>query len=571
MKHLLLTLGAIGVAISCAGQIGPNLHLVTLVDKTWGDSYPYQLEDADQFLSDRALKRRERQGIAVDSLDLPVSPEILTAIDALPDWKTVHASKWMASVVVEGRDSTADVEALATLPFVLEVRNISASRPAKQEDLEADWQAKDLVPTTSYGQGWTSMEQLNLASLHALGFQGEGMWIGVMDAGFDLLDTHDAYATLREAGRFVVLPGANIAHGGSDVYAHSKHGTSIMGSLGCQWPDSLIGTAPMATYFPFVTEDVDMERLVEEEHWIVGAERADSLGVDLLNTSLGYSLFDEGLGDYTTSQLDGQTARISRASSIAASRGIVVVTSAGNSGDDPWRRITFPADAPNILSVGAVRANGTHGWFSGYGPTADGRIKPDLMALGVSAPYPSYDGRVRNGNGTSFSAPALCGAAACLWQAHPSATAEDIRHALIQSASLHAAPNDSMGYGIPDLWKAHTLLGGWDGMAADAMFDERHIEAFPNPIACDGTLKWILDDFNNAEFQEQETIHWELVDALGAKVAQGQIPAWTTPRIAGHIELNELALTPGVYTLIVTDLDRIWSRKSQIVVVRNVD
>jgi hypothetical protein len=149
----------------------------------------------------------------------------------LPDWKTVHASKWMSSVVVEGRDSTADVEALATLPFVLEVRNISASRPSKTDDLESEWQEKDLVPTTTYGQGWTSMEQLNLASLHALGFQGEGMWIGVMDAGFDLLDTHDAYATLRESGRFVVLPGANIAHGGSDVYAHSKHGTSIMGSL----------------------------------------------------------------------------------------------------------------------------------------------------------------------------------------------------------------------------------------------------------------------------------------------------------------------------------------------------
>ena len=556
----------LGFSAHGLGQLGPNLHLVRLSDKTWGANYNHQIESPQTFLSPRALDRRERQGIAVDSLDLPVSEDVLVAIDGLNDWTVVHASRWMSSVVVEGRDSLADVQALVDLPFVTEVRHIGASRPRKLDSIHEAWAPKNLVPTTSYGHGWQTMEQLNLASLHSLGFQGEDLWIGVMDAGFQLMDTHDAFESLRASGRLITLPGANVAHGGSNVFAHSKHGTSIMGSLGCAWTDSLIGTAPAATYFPFVTEDVEMERLVEEEHWIVAAERADSLGIDLINTSLGYSTFDGGLGNHEVTELDGRTARISVASAIAGSKGMLVVTSAGNSGDDPWRQITFPADAEGILSVGAVRANGTHGWFSGYGPSADGRIKPELMALGVSAPYPSYDGRIRHGNGTSFSAPALCGAAACLWEAHPDATAEEVRTALIQSASHFTTPNDSMGYGIPDLWKAHVLLGGWDGMSEDATLGTNGLRAFPNPLETDGMLRWVLDTEELEPLEANEPLLWELTNVAGERVAQGAVPAWTSG--GGHIPLQNLRLASGMHAFSLRNEQGSWVRSATILVVR---
>ena len=256
------------------------------------------------------------------------------------------------------------------------------------------------------------------------------------------------------------------------------------------------------------------------------------------------------------------------ASTIAASRGMLVVTSAGNSGDNPWRQITFPADAEGILSVGAVRANGIHGWFSGYGPSADGRIKPELMALGVSAPYPSYDGRIRHGNGTSFSAPALCGAAACLWEAHPESTAEEVRMALIQSASHFATPNDSMGYGIPDIWKAHVLLGGWDSTSEGATLGTHGLKAFPNPVGTEGILRWVLDPRDFKPLEANEPLSWELTNATGERVAQGEVPAWTSTHVGGHIPLQDLGLASGVHSFSMRNEPGSWVRSTAILVVR---
>ena len=423
--------------------------------------YPFSIEHPEAYLSDRALSRRSKQDIQVDSLDLPISTEIISSLDAMPMWETVHQSKWMSTVTIKARNGMADTLDLIALPFVAGVKSLPATpRFLIEIDEEMGGGSKILQAPDAYGEGRIALEQLNATRLHALGFKGQGMWIAVLDAGFQGVDDLPAFEILRQDERFVVNKGANIAFGGDEVFAHSRHGASVLGTMACTWTDSLIGTAPRATYFPYVTEDVTQERRIEEEHWIVAAEHADSLGIDLINTSLGYSVFDDSTSNYSTSQLDGSTARISRASEIAASRGMIVVTSAGNNGDDPWRSITFPADAHNILSVGAVRENGTHAWFSGYGPSSDGRIKPEVMALGVATPYPRFDGTVGHGNGTSFASPILCGTAACLWQAHPNATALEIRQALIQSSHLHQAPNDSLGYGIPDLWKAHVLLGG---------------------------------------------------------------------------------------------------------------
>lgn len=554
----------LGASLAASGQIADNVFLVQLTDKTWGDSYPFSLEEPEAYLSDRSLARRAKQGLPMDSLDLPVSPDIVQALNALPDWQVIHASKWMSSVTLAARDSTADSVAVLDLPFVASLKRtrLLSPMPRPSEDAKKD-KSKVLLPTTTYGQGWTALEQLNAPSLHALGFDGSGMWIAVLDAGFQGADVLPAFERLRDEGRLVVPSGANIAFGGNNVFAHSRHGASVLGTMGCAWTDSLVGTAPGATYFCYVTEDVTQERRIEEEHWIVAAEHADSLGVDLMNTSLGYSLFDDTTSHHAVEDLDGITARISLASSIAASRGILVVTSAGNNGDDPWRAITFPADADNILAVGAVRANGNHGWFSGFGPSADGRIKPDVMALGVSTPYPRFDGTVGRGNGTSFASPILCGAAASLWQAHPTATALEVRQAILESAHLYTAPNDSMGYGIPDMWLAHELL-----MANHASANANHnaLLVFPNPVASEGTLRWELFGSEWSDLLDSDHVLWRFTSPNGATVAEGNLPAWKTPELRGHIDLSPLGLASGRYLLTLFDPNGTWSVNAPYVV-----
>lgn len=548
------------------GQIAQDTYLVSLTDKTWGTSYPFHLDDPEAFLSPRAISRRERQDIPIDSLDLPVSKEVLDALNALPDWQVVHASKWMASVTLEARDSLSEVDVVLDLPFVSGLkRTRPLKRSARECDADKDGSSKAMLPASAYGEGWTALEQLNAPSLHALGFDGGGMWIAVLDAGFQGADELPAFETLRESERLVVPEGANVAFGGSAVFAHSRHGASVLGTMGCMWEDSLVGTAPGSTYFCYITEDVTQERLIEEEHWIVAAEHADSLGVDLINTSLGYSLFDDSASDHSVEQLDGQTARISLASSIAASKGILVVTSAGNSGDDPWRSITFPADAEGILAVGAVRANGDHGWFSGFGPSADGRIKPDAMALGVSCPYPRYDGTVGRGNGTSFASPILCGAAACLWQAHPSSSAQEIRQAIVQSGHLFSSPNDSLGYGIPDMWKAHLFLS--HGVSNPSESDNSALELFPNPISSGATLRWTFHDTGEWDLSAVLEVRWRLSTTTGKQVAEGSLPGWFDEGLSGHLDLEAFNVSPGSYTFTLQDAEGTWFHHATLLVV----
>ena len=528
-------------------QVGPSHYVVALSDKTWGATYPYTLEAPEAYLSTRALARRARQGISVDSLDLPVSEEVLNALDALEDWQVLHASRWMSSVVVEARDSLADTTALTSLPFVEGLKSLPRGR-RQLPDVPSLGRPKNTVAPQVYGQGWLPLTQLHAEPLHALGFQGQGMWIAVLDAGFQNLMSLDAFATLRDEGRLVVNSGANIAFGGDHVFGHSRHGTSVLGTMAACWTDSLIGTAPKATYFPYVTEDVTREVRLEEEHWIVAAEHADALGVDLINTSLGYSLFDDSTQHHLVSDLDGRTARISVASEHAASRGMLVVTSAGNNGDDPWHFITFPADAHGILAVGAVNADGERGWFSGYGPASDGRVKPDVMAHGVAAAYPRHDGTVATGNGTSFASPILCGAAACLWQAHPEATAAQIREAIVQSAHLYTSPTAGMGHGIPDFGLAHTLLGGTLG-ATNAGAQGAHLRLFPNPLSAsgEGTLRWTLEGLDTDAWAVGTSLMWRITNASGQVVTEGQTAAWNVPLPAGHLTLDAGRLRPGTY------------------------
>jgi serine protease AprX len=530
----------LGVFIGmCAWALGPlvsnDLLAQTAPDRYWvqfegklteelpeGFITPYQLDHPEEFLSAKSLERRERQGIDVTRHDVPTPPSYIAALRDISSVKVILQSKWFNAATVALVDSTFEIEDLLDLPMVTEIKRVAQienPRPIDWEEAIAT-RNESTADTLHYGKGWNALTQLNAQWLHGLGFDGDGMTIAVLDAGYEHVESLPIFEKAWQEER--ILEGIDAMKSQGGLFAHHRHGTSVLGTMAGHLNDSLIGTAPGATYVLYRTEDAYSEYLIEEDYWISAAEHADSSGVDLMNTSLGYSLFDDSTMNHTADDLNGITARISQAAAWAADKGILCVTSAGNSGSSPWHFITAPADADGILTVGAVNAAGEHAAFSGWGPTADGRIKPDVMALGVQAAYPHADSTIRRGNGTSFSSPILCGAAACLWQAFPEKSAAEIRRAILESAHLFHQPNDSMGYGIPNFQRAFELLD--TGGAADWSGSKESLLIFPNPSEA-GIIRWqYQSDNHNAHAPNG----WKLFDMRGRAVLEGNLHQWTT-------------------------------------------
>jgi subtilisin family serine protease len=456
-------------------------------------------------------------------------------------FKVILHSKWFNAVTIAVVDTAFDPFSLLELPIVTDVKSVVGMDGDIREPAAAA-PARTSVEPTAYGGGLAPLMQLNADWLHGLGFRGEGMTIAVLDAGFENTERLPIFERAWNEGR--IQEGLDAMYSQGGLFAHHRHGTAVLGTMAGHLEDSLIGTAPDATFVLYRTEDAYSEYLIEEDYWVAAAEHADSIGVDLMNTSLGYSLFDDSTMNHVYDELNGTTTRISQAAEWAAQKGILCTTSAGNSGAAAWHYITAPADADGILTVGAVDANGQHAVFSGWGPTADGRVKPDVMALGVQAAYPFADSTIRRGNGTSFSSPILCGAAACLWQAFPTATAQDIRNAITTSAHLYAQPNDSMGYGIPDFRKAFELLDE-AGAATWASEESSDVLIFPNPSS-EGILRWLYRG-------DEIPVTWQLFEAGGRLVQEGNVPVWSTAEgiLQGSIRVDDSSPN-GTYILQLT-------------------
>lgn len=510
---------------SACAQTAPQRYWVQFEGKSSdelppGYTTPYSIANPAEFLSEKALRRRSLQSISVNHHDLPIPPTYLEALEEFEEIDVILKSKWFNAVTVKLLDTTFDINALLELPMVTEIKRVACwESDAGPQPAAPALRSHDVNDTSHYGKSWSALTQLHGEWLHGLGFRGAGMTIAVLDAGFENVESLPVFQRAWEEGR--ILEGMDAMQSQGGLFAHHRHGTSVLGTMAGALNDSLIGTAPDATYLLYRTEDAYSEYVIEEDYWIAAAEHADSSGVDLMNTSLGYSLFDDSTMNHTIADLDGVTTRISQAATWAAEKGILCVTSAGNSGSSPWHFITAPADAKGILTVGAVTEQGTHAAFSGWGPTADGRIKPDVMALGVQAAYPHYDSTIRRGNGTSFSSPILCGMAACLWQAFPEKSAAEIRLAIIQSAHLFTAPNDSMGHGIPDFKRAFELLAPQG--AATMELSTGPLLIFPNPSA-DGVVRWQW----HAEHSETSAPNrWVLYSLDGKQVDSGYAPLWS--------------------------------------------
>lgn len=422
-------------------------YRVNLRDKA---ATAYSLSEPQAYLSQRALERRAKQGLPIDSTDLPVCGSYVEALRSEGATPVVQ-SKWNNTVVVQVAD-TLLMEPIARLPFVTAVRKVWTepdSIPARNPHRKKEVTNKTTRTDDHYGHARHQIVVHRGDSLHAAGFRGEGMHVAVIDAGFYNADAIDVFKKMHLIGtRDFVNPQ-------SDIYAEHYHGMKVLSCMAANEPRVMVGTAPEASYWLLRSEDNDTEQPVEEDYWAAALEFADSVGVDVVNTSLGYYEFDDKSMNYRYRDLDGHRSLMSHSASMAAGKGMVVVCSAGNSGRDAWKKITPPGDAENVLTVGAMTHASVNADFSSVGPTADGRVKPDVMAVGVSSTVAGNDGTVSHANGTSFASPTFCGLVVCFWQACPWLDAKQVVRAMQEAGDRWDYPDNIFGYGIPDVWKAY--------------------------------------------------------------------------------------------------------------------
>ncbi|WP_299525192.1 S8 family serine peptidase [Winogradskyella sp.] len=461
------------------------LLLVTINSYAQEDAWVYftdkpnesaALSNPISILTQKALDRKLHRGIALDSRDVPVHEPYIADLKMQTGITVMAKSKWFNAVHIRG--TQADISALSSLAYVdsIDFANTNLSDlGSRVETVQDKMEVENESIVFTYGDTQNQVEMINADNLHFNDFTGEGVTIAVMDSGFPNVNTMSAFQRLRNNGN--LLDGYDFVNRNADVYANaaSSHGTRVLSTMAAYIQDEYVGTAPDASYYLFLTEDVGSENPVEESYWVEAAERADSLGVDMINTSLGYTEYDNANYNYTPAEMNGQTAFITKGASIAAEKGILVVVSAGNSGASSWQTVGAPADSPNVLSVGGVDANGNYVAFSSQGGAAQvGYQKPDVVARAGLAYVIDENNNITQNNGTSFSAPILCGGIASLWQSIPDVSPVEVMEFVRQSASQYTMPDDFLGYGIPDLALVRTL--GTEDETIESF------DFYPNPV-----------------------------------------------------------------------------------------
>ena len=384
-----------------------------------------------------------------------------------------------------------------------------------------------------YGDSFNQLTMLKGDVLHNKNLKGEGLVIAILDAGFSKANQMDVFEKLFSENR--ILGTRDFVKKDNDIFQEHSHGMMVLSTMGSENKGQIIGTSPEASYWLLLSQDGDSENLIEEYNWLCAAEFSDSVGADIINSSLGYTTFDHANQNHTYSDMDGKTTPVSIAANIASRKGMIVVNSAGNSGSNSWHYIGAPADADSILSVGAVDENRDFAWFSSYGPTFDGRTKPTIVAQGRNTIVATSDNGVLAGNGTSFSSPVIAGMTACLWQAHPNRTNMEIINAIILSSHLHENPNDSLGYGLPNFALAALLLKEPKDQSISEI-----IAIVPNPISSNSHIYVYVANTNEMSM--------EIYDIKGNRINQFNISL--TPQSNNQINLSFLRInTIGVYFL----------------------
>ena len=426
---------------------------------------PYHISAPTAYLSQRALDRRTRYGISIDSTDLPVTPLYLDSVRLAGEVTILNVSRWLNQVTIQTTDAAA-LAKIRTFPFVENASAIAArrieGRSGRQEVPEQKVvPAADLFRLTAdfynYGSSYQQVRIHNGEFLHNIGLRGQEMVIGMLDGGFFNYTSLRAFDSVNQ-NRQVLGTWDFVARESSVVEDH-PHGMQCFSVIAANIPSQFVGTAPKANFYLYRTEDVSSEFPIEEHNWVCAAERLDSAGGDVLSSSLGYSDdMTDSRFNHTYNDMNGNTTIAARGADLAAKKGLLVVNSAGNQGDEPFRYIATPADADSVLTVGAVNGNGQPALFSSYGPSADGRVKPDVASVGVATTIQTTSNTIGASNGTSFSCPNMAGLATCLWQGFREFNNMKVIDVLRRSGSKATSPDDRVGYGIPDVKKAVLLL-----------------------------------------------------------------------------------------------------------------
>ncbi|MFD2933916.1 S8 family serine peptidase [Spirosoma flavum] len=510
-------------------------YLVLLREKT---NTPYRISQPEQFLSQRSILRRQKQNISILERDLPVNPVYVTQLQQAGA-KIWFSSRWLNAVLVEATDVT--IMAVQALPFVkgLEFgRSLSTTRLSAETQITSAKIVKNSGSVSDvpldYGTSQSQIAQIGVDKMHQQGYNGEGMLIGVLDAGFLNADKVGFLKPLFDEKR--VLATYDFVKKETSVYEDDSHGLSCLSAIAATADKQLYGTAYKASFILLRTEDAGSEKQIEEANWLFGAEYADSAGVDVISSSLGYTQFDDASTNYTYQSMDGKTALCSRAAQIATETGMVVVVAAGNEGSSAWHYLSAPSDAASVLAIGAVTQTGQQASFSSFGPSADGRVKPDLAARGQGTIVGSPGGQVVSGSGTSFATPLVAGLSAGFWQAHPRLTAAQVTEALRRSGSQFGNPDDQLGYGIPNFERASVLADSFGQLLI-----------FPNPFSDAEPLgvQW-------GEIEANVPLDATLINAAGRIVWQSR---YTSAGLSAFT-LPNLNLSAGLYFMTLVSGDK---------------
>jgi len=497
------------------------------------------LLDPSLMLTQKALDRRNKQNISPNEQDVPLYTSYVLSV-ANSEGITVKArSKWLNAVHVIGTEtnirSLANIEGVNYIEFANKSIGEVAPSIINTKEKFPKIQNQQVLNDYQYGSAENQTTMLEIDVFHSSGYDGKGLEIAIFDGGFFGVNNAGGFSHLLDANldNGEILGGYDYVNSSSDFYVQtgSTHGTQVLSTMGVVIDTEFVGTAPKASFYLFVTEDISNESPLEESFWVQAAEKADSLGVDILNTSLGYNQFDESKYNYTYADMDGNTTFISRGATIAAQKGMVVVNSAGNSGHTAWKYITAPADAHGVIAVGAVNANESISFFSSFGPTSDGRIKPETLAQGGSVYVVDENNTIKTTNGTSFSGPIIAGVTACLWQAFPEKTSLEIREMVLNNSEEYLNPTGQRGYGV---LKVGNLL---QTLSSDVLDEQKDFSVnFNQEIS--------VIEFDILQ-SEQEILEVKLISPLGKEIGSKKIS-----RTENEFDISEYV--SGIYYMIYT-------------------
>ncbi len=496
----------------------------------------FSLSDPSSFLSAKSILRRQRQNIPIDSSDLPVSATYVDSLSSITSVKVLNRSRWFNLILISVSD-TSVMQSVRALSFVQSSEPVNNRQLRKIRDRISVNQISTVssrafseyirsfsgnISATDYGAAFTQIHIHHGDYLHNQGFQGEGMTIAILDDGFNNYLNNPAFDSLRVHNR--ILGSYDFVHQKISVNEDEHHGAWCFSIMASNLPGTLIGSAPSASYWLFKTEDDSSESPVEEQNWVAAAEFADSVGADLITTSLGYGYFDDSAYDLTYAARNGRTALVSRAANLAVAKGMIVTASAGNSGfeTDDKKYVSCPAEGDSVYAAGAVDINGLIAGFSSWGPNGSGQVKPDGVSVGSGTSFIGIDGNLYSGGGTSFSNPNLAGLIICLWEAFPEYNPHDILSAVRASSDQFKNPDDRYGYGLPDFEKAYQLLLLKRNSALNPPTVSDWIHVFPVPFQ-DRIYIYVLPSVTGTATLQLLDVSGKLIQEISTSVSSGQL------------------------------------------------